>query len=982
MRTICVTILLSVFMAGSVPAQGTYNFRHVGIEDGLSQGSVYHMLKDSHGYLWMSSQDGVNKFNGNKFEVYLSGSSGESTNVQGIAEDVDGAVWIGSHKGIFKYERKKNKFEKIAYTGLPVSSSIHVFADANKNIFFLCETGLYALAGKETRLLTKRLSYNRSQFNNFLTTTPDGDIWLLMPGLGINRFSVRTGKTIHYLINNSTELARSQDQFSCITTDREGNVWLGGKQKLVRVDYKTHQPTSFDTQWKDYQFTFSDITEDNNGMLWLATEKNGIVLFDLKRKKITQHIQHEEDVLNSLKFNEVSNVFIDENNDVFANTDPQGVDIITSVPSAFSTYIYGKNPDYNLNGYSVRGLAEDKNADIWIGTELGGLNRLNPSTGSIKHYTTKNGLPDNIIRHVLKDENDKVWIATLNSLAIYLPESDRFQPIELPVFCEISNLLSIDPSILLLITNKGILLLDTVEMTIVQTEIKQFVGGYASYHDKNTGLIYISSRYRGVDVFQMVDKQLRPLRKLLLNYHVLHLHPSPKDDLLWAATDQGLVKWDLKQNRILKSYHVEDGLHHEYIYCIQEDKSENLWLSTNRGLTRFRPDVERFEFVKEIPPREYNSRSSLATRSGDLYFGSTRGLDRIRPRLLNLRRDKVQVHLTEIAPDEARKDGSDIQAALDDHISLPYSDNTFTLKFTALDFRSAGLNRFRYFMKGYDKDTIYAGTTDQVRYAKLPAGTYEFQIQASDLGGNWVSAVRKLSIVISPPFWQTWWFILFMFVLFTGIVFLAIRTYLNEQLLAQKIESEKRISLERERARIARDINDSLGSELFGLKLLGQVAMHQSGKEEVNAYLQRMIDTSKNISDQISEVIWVTDSDQDNAESLWSYIKKNADIYLRPSGISYHFSDLCDHESTCVSGERRHEILNFHKLLFSEVTKSFNLRNCNLTFNISPSQLTTTLKGAEFPNLYVPLQQSLNKLKGSLSSEPESQYIFSIPLQD
>jgi ligand-binding sensor domain-containing protein len=145
MRTICVTILLSVFMAGSVPAQGTYNFRHVGIEDGLSQGSVYHMLKDSHGYLWLSSQDGVNKFNGNKFEVYLSGSSGESTNVQGIAEDVDGTVWIGSHKGIFKYERKKNKFEKIAYTGLPVSSSIHVFADANKNIFFLCETGLYAL---------------------------------------------------------------------------------------------------------------------------------------------------------------------------------------------------------------------------------------------------------------------------------------------------------------------------------------------------------------------------------------------------------------------------------------------------------------------------------------------------------------------------------------------------------------------------------------------------------------------------------------------------------------------------------------------------------------------------------------------------------------------------------------------------------------------------------------------------------------------
>lgn len=982
MRIIYVTILLFALSAGRLPAQGTYRFRHVGIEDGLSQGSVYHMMKDSEGYLWMSSQDGVNKFNGKNFEVYLSGASGESTNIQGIAENKQGQIWIGSHKGIFKYDKSKNKFLQPDFSKTIPTGSVHVFSDRYGDVYLLTETGLFSLDHDKIKLLTDQLSYSRSQFNNFITTTPDGDIWLLNPDHGITRYSVRTKKTTQYFSDSSSDNSSTGSEFSCISSDRKGNIWLGGNQKLIRLDYQTQKTTVHTGQWKDSEINFFDIAEDLNGKLWLATEKNGIIIFDPRKEVITEHIQHEDDIANSLKFNEVSEIFIDENNDVFANTDPQGVDIITSVPSAFTCYTYGKSKNFNLSGYSIRGLAEDKNADIWVGTELTGLNRLSPNTGQVRHYTTKDGLPDNTIRYILRDQSDRIWVATLNGFALYLPDSDRFRQFELPVFCEVSNLLAVNSSLLLLITSKGIMFFDTQKMQVDKTEKNSFVGGYASYFDEKSRLIYIASRYRGVEVFQLADNNLKQIRKLFTNYHVLDLHHAVPERLLWAATDQGLVKLDMTDNKILKAYHVKDGLHHEYIYCIQQDRSDKLWLSTNRGLTRFDPRTEKFEFVKEIPPREYNSRSSLATASGDLYFGSTRGLDRIRPRLLSLRRDKVSAHFTGLVLDGTENGSSPKQIAADDTIQLSYSDNTFTLKFTATDFRSAGLNRFRYFMKGYDKDTIYAGTLDQVRYARLPAGEYEFQLQASDLGGNWVSAVRKLSIVIAPPFWQTWWFLFLMILLFTGVIFLSIRTYLNQKLLAQRIESEKRISLERERARIARDMNDSLGSELFGLKLLGQVAMHQSNKEDTNSYLQRIVDTSRTISDQISEVIWITDSEQDNAESLWSYIKKNADIYLRPSGVSYHFADICENEATAISGERRHEILNFHKLLFSEVTKSFNLGNCKLSFNISPSDLTITLINAEFPNLNLPLLQSLKKLRGSLSSEPEYLYVFNIPLKD
>jgi ligand-binding sensor domain-containing protein len=981
MRQTIASIILVVLVALAAHSQGTYRFRHIGVEDGLSQGSIYHMLKDSRGFLWLGSQDGINRFDGKKIEVFLSGASGESTNVQGIAEDSEGNIWIGSHKGVYKYLRSKNKFTKPYIAETLVHGSIHVAKDRNGEILLLAENGLFSLKNEKLRLLTRKLAYNRAQFNNFLTQTPDGDLWLLGHEGGVQRYSLSTQKVTQYFSDAPDNIAGANSVFACITTDAKGNVWLGGLGALTTVNYKSNAVKSFESNSIDKNYTILDIAEDRNGKLWIGTDQTGILIFDPGLAKSVQHLHHEEDEPNSLKFNEVSEIFIDENNDVFANTDPQGIDIITGVASAFSYYSYGKNTKYNLSAHSVRGLAEDANSDVWIGTELGGLNRLSPHSGEIAHYTTDDGLPENIVRFVLKDGSDRIWVATLNGFALYNNETDRFESFELPVFCEVTNILALDAELLLLTTNKGLMLFNTVEKKITDYSQHGVIGGYTSYLDKATNLIYIANRYRGAETFRLLDGKLVGIGKLLSSYHVLHICANPNESFFWVATDRGLVKWSTKENKVVKTWHVKDGLHHEFIYAIQADLAGNLWLSTNRGLTRFSPKTERFDFIKEIPPREYNSRASLATKNGDLYFGSTRGLDRIKPRLLNLRNDQVNVHLTELSFEQTKSEIETLYIDQQEEISLPYSNNSFSLKFTATDFRSAGLNRYRYFLKGYDKDTIYAGNMDQVRYSRLPAGRYEFQIQASDLGGYWMSSVKKLSIVILPPFWQTWWFVLVVSLVMMVIAFLIIRTYLNHRLREQTLESEKRISLEKERSRIARDMNDSVGSELFGLKLLGQVALAQANKEETNIYLHRIIDTSKSISEQISEVIWLTDSEQDNAESLWTYIQKNALIYLRPSGIQYEFDPLPGNSTSIVTGERRHDILNFHKLFFIELAKFLTASAFNIKFHLSASLLTITLKNAELSSLDQSVLSNLKKINGKIINAKSDMFYIRIPLQ-
>jgi ligand-binding sensor domain-containing protein len=985
-RILLTKLLYSVFLLAltgtNVTGQNTYRFGHLGVEDGLSQGSIYNMFKDSRGFMWLGTEDGINRFDGKNVQVYLSGSTGRSTNVLGIGEDSSANLWIGSHRGYYRYVRATNKFVRPALQGKLENVSVHVFVDTKKNIWFLSEIGLYRLTAKGPALVNKDFALNRNQYNNFLSETANGDLWLVDADSGLKRLSNSDKKVTYYFSDRPDNVFGEPQSISCIGIDRNGYLLLASRNGLLRFDYQKNTTFSYKLNFDLTRHGPTDVETDRRGMIWLATEGNGILIFDPKSNKQVSHLRHQDDIQNSLRFNEVSTIYIDKNDDIFVNTDPQGLDIITTLSSAFSFYTYGKQSEYDLNGYSARGVEEGTDSTIWIGTELGGVNRLWPKTGKIKHYTTSNGLAGNTIRFILNDSENRIWVASANGLSYFMPDEDRFKSVGLPVVCEISNLLFIGHGILLLSSNKGLMMLRTTDMQVTEYVYPGLLAGYGSYWDATNGIAYLANRYRGVNTFHFSNDRPVLDNHFLENFHVLQMYREPNTPFLWVCTDTGLVKWDMIKRKLLKNYRIADGLHHEYLYHLLPDKAGHFWLSTNRGITRFDPQTEHFELIKEIPPREYNSRSAVAARNGNLYFGSTTGLDLIKPALLTLQNIEVGVQLTDLIYDNQPAGGDSMYIGELASLHLPFASNTFTLKFAATDFRSGGMNRYRYFLKGYDKDTIYAGDVDQVRYARLPAGEYEFQLQASDLGGNWVSPVRKLAIVVFPPFWQTWWFILLTIVFLTVLVYFSVITYLNSRLTAQRLESERKIYLEKERTRIARDMNDSLGSELFGLKLLGQVALSQNRSEDSDTYLQKIVTVSKSISEKISEVIWLTDSNQDNAESLWSYIQKNALLYLKPSGIHYQFEDVRRSNGFLISGERRHEILTFHKQLFLELSNSLDTAGIEIRFKIIADHLLISISNADSLREGNELLACLTKLRGIHTSKQPSIDLINIPLRD
>jgi hypothetical protein len=227
--------------------------------------------------------------------------------------------------------------------------------------------------------------------------------------------------------------------------------------------------------------------------------------------------------------------------------------------------------------------------------------------------------------------------------------------------------------------------------------------------------------------------------------------------------------------------------------------------------------------------------------------------------------------------------------------------------------------------------------------------------------GHWIQILAVVVVILLV--WQT------------------IQFYVSRKLRKQREEIDKLLSLEQERTRIAHDLNDGLGSELFGLKLLGQVALTRKKGTETTNDLETIVKIAKDISEKVSEIIWVTDVNQDSVECFWNYLQKYAHLLLRPKGIPYHFKSLSGKANITLSGERRHYLLNFCKIFIRELINCEEANGTALVFKIENNNL----------HLYVSPIPSLNwendtwttglrSLHGTLGRSDSDQLMIQIPL--
>jgi signal transduction histidine kinase len=372
---------------------------------------------------------------------------------------------------------------------------------------------------------------------------------------------------------------------------------------------------------------------------------------------------------------------------------------------------------------------------------------------------------------------------------------------------------------------------------------------------------------------------------------------------------------------------AKEDLPDNFIRAILEDGNGCLWLCTLNGLSRFTPQTGLF--------RNYDASDGVTigpcqlptgykNKKGEMFFGGSNGLVRFHPDSIKdnpymppivvtafSKFDKI-VHL-DSAISETRQ------------IELSYKENVFSFEFAALNYTSPEKNQYAYKLEGFDSDWTYCGKRRYATYTNLDGGRYIFRVKGSNNDGIWNEEGTSIAVVITPPFWATWWFRVFALAAVFGSVAGSVR-YIEIRKMKRRIELlVQERALERERSRISQDMHDEVGASLTEIAILSELAQKEMGGESdvAGSHIRKIADRSREVVDSISEIIWTINPKNDHLDDLVAYLHHYAMQFLKSTAIRCRFESPEAIADFSLSAEvRRHIFLVVKEALHNVVKHS------------------------------------------------------------
>jgi ligand-binding sensor domain-containing protein len=808
-------------------------FQRISLEQGLSQTIVGDILQDRRGFMWFSSEDGLNKYDGYTFTVMRNDPDNPNSlshnNITCLFEDKAGILWVGTNNGgLNRYDPNTGSF--IHYRHDP--NDPHSIS--NDVILAICEDRYGTLwigtaDGLNRIVKTDDKTGNhtpKSDFQRYFYADSDrrtlqysviyvihcdteGNLWI-GTNLGISLISKEDIIIPHQnisIINSNTK--RITDEFPelgrsrviDIHEDHQGILWIGmdtGLYNLIPssslphsipfevIRYK-HDPRNSHSLSHDQVYA---IYEDRANHLWIGTNGGGMNIFD-RESGVFIHYVHDPRNVRSISSNEILSIYEDRSGNLWIGTYGRGINKIDRGRKRFTHNVPDPENTNSLSEAIVFGLYEDKNGVLWIGTHGGGLNKLDRKTNRYTHYRANPDNPDalqsNYLRCIIEDSNGFLWIGT-NGEGIVRFDRTR------NIFETYRN----DP-------RKESSISDNIIRSLFEDRtgtiwVGTFAGGLSKmisgkspgeppvfkqyrhdpdnpnsissnfirivYQDRS-GNLWIGTYGGGLTKFDPQNEIFTHFRadntipNSLSNDYVFTIHED-KNGILWLGTwGGGLNRFD-PATGFFKNFTDMHGLPNNAIYGILEDDSGNLWLSTNNGISRFDTVQETFRNFKTsdgLQSREFNGGAYYKSPKGEFFFGGVNGFNTFYPDEIHDNTYIPPVVITsfkklnrEVVFD---KPVTDIR-----EIKLSYRDYVFSFEFAALDYTVPDENLYAYKMEGLDPDWFFTDARKRfANYTTLPPGKYTFRVKASNNDGVWNEEGTSIALIITPPYWKTWWFI-------------------------------------------------------------------------------------------------------------------------------------------------------------------------------------------------------------------------------
>ncbi|TAD95503.1 MAG: hypothetical protein EAZ97_15370 [Bacteroidetes bacterium] len=792
------TVFICFFLSFYTYSQDL-KFWHLTIKDGLSNNSVNCLLQDTKGFMWIGTADGLNRYDGYKFELYQNDTQDEYTVsnnfIQTLYEDQNQNIWIGTEGGgLCKYDRKNNRMIRISEIKKAI---VYEMLENQNKLWVIADNGLFYSDHKSDKFTKYPYpAFTKSVLKTMISLSANKFLVGTF-GSGFYILDINTGKTQQFL-HEKNKNSLSNNYVTSFYKDIKGYIWIGTENGLNRFDSEKQTFEHFEIG-KDpkksllVNYVKQIIGQDNQ--IFFATENGGLSVLDLKTMLFTHHIPNTNNP-ESISDISIRTVYKDRQNRLWVGAFSSGVNIVDPKREKFSKF------DIVLKNKIVNAIFEDSKKRLWIGTEGG----LILKDGEKIVYNFDNSFSKKPILSIYEDDKNRIWVGTWEGSLGFFDEKKK-QFVNFKADPKNPNKLS-NPNIFGIIQSsqtKEILAISLGGqggLHILKNEAEQNFMNYTNKDQDTTSIggqlckkIYEDSKKNiwigtfGLNRFDMnTQKFVRYIHsknndKSLNNNFVNTIYEDSKQRL-WIGTVGGLSM--MLDDAKFVNYTKLNGLPSNTINGILEDSKGNLWISTGEGISKFNMESKIFRNYDQsdgLQSKQFKTNSCFKAQDGTLYFGGVNGLNAFYPDSIKDNLNKPSVVITGLKLFNKHVFIGEYDSLLKTDISqtqeiiFDYKQSVFTLDFVALNFTQSNKNQYAYKLEGFEKEWNFVGTQRSATYTSLPAGTYTFRVKASNNDGIWNEKGTSLIIQITPPFWETWWFRLSMIsiLLGAGLAFYKIR---------------------------------------------------------------------------------------------------------------------------------------------------------------------------------------------------------------
>ncbi|WP_445664958.1 two-component regulator propeller domain-containing protein [Fodinibius sp. AD559] len=804
-------VLFFVLVLPAFSQIGSYQFTHLGLEDGLSQATVNSIVQDGKGFLWFGTVGGLNRYDGRKMIAYRSdlidNNSLSDKQVTDICIDADGDLWISTANGVSFFNIRTEQFrvfyEKDGSESISDNSANGVLCDPDGTVWIATDQGLNKLTSKQKGTF-KRLEVKGGKPNfREVYRDKEGILWAGTFGAGL-----------YYLDPEEEQLVSSQlpildDKIITSIHEGHGYLWIGTEAGLIRINEDRTKAVIYQNKADDRSSLSHDqvnvIYQDSRSHLWVGTE-NGLNLYQPDRNDFIRLKADPKDN-QSLKSDRINTIYEDRHNTLWIGTWSNGISKFSYHQKGIKHYFTYPDDKNSISDNNIWDFVEDENNDIWIGTDKG-LNKFDPHTEQFDHFyhdpDNSNSLSSNRIYNIEINRHGNLWISTADGLNKFDPANGTVKRYmhdpDDPNSISYNTLWGLD------IDSTGNIWIGTRGrgLNMLNPETENFVHYNHNPDDpESLGASYVSDVYidsrgqiwvgtrNGLNLYQPETKTFKKFPHTSENPHSLDAGividiQEDANGRLWVGTIMGANVLDIETHEVLKYISRKDGLPDDIVWGITEDEKGNTYMGTTLGLAVWDPETKTFNIFDKrdgLQGNEFNAGAAFTSSSGEIYMGGTNGFNKFSPSDLTGNPHPPPVVITDfqlynesVPIRESIEEDGESRKLLDksitytDTLTLSHSDNVISFEFAALNYTIPEKNQYAYKLVGFDEEWNYIGDRNFITYTELPPGEYTFRVKASNNDGVWNEEGTSLAMVITPPFWRTTWFYLFAALFITGVI--------------------------------------------------------------------------------------------------------------------------------------------------------------------------------------------------------------------